>query len=69
MEESLTVKASWAQGWNNGVHLNWLVNTFKAKYFADIPLMSLTLTSEHFKAFYSYLKPIDSDYNGNIALL
>ena len=45
MEESLTVKASWAEGWNSGVHLNWLVNNFKSRYFNDIPVLSKILTS------------------------
>ena len=33
MEESLDIKASWASGWNSGVHISWLQNTYKARYF------------------------------------
>lgn len=67
-EESLPIKASWAQGWNSGVHLTWLRDTYKSKYFEDILTLSTILSAEHFKAFYNYLSPIDSDYDGNVLL-
>ena len=50
------------------MHLTWLRDTYKARYFEDIPLLSTILSAEHFKAFYSYLAPIDSDFDGNVAL-
>ena len=45
MEESLTVKFSWAEGWNSGVHHNWLTNNYKSRYFDDIPVLSKILTA------------------------
>ena len=62
------MKASFAEGWNNSIHLDWLVNTYKARIFQDIPGLSTSLTSEHFKFFYTGLAPIDDDLASTIAL-
>ena len=61
MDESLTVKASLAEGWNSLVHRTILFNNYKPRYFSDLPLMSLQLNSNHFEFFYTNLKPIDDD--------
>lgn len=64
---SLTEKASYSQGWNNAYHLDWLKNTYKARFFQDIPDLSLFLPNKHFEFFYTNLKPIDDDLQGIIA--
>lgn len=54
-------KESYVAGWNNGVHLELLTNTYKDEYFQNIPELSKTLPSVHFEFFYQNLKPIDED--------
>jgi hypothetical protein len=39
------VKTYIAQGWNNGVHADILLNNFKKRIFADIPGLSKKLSS------------------------
>jgi len=63
--ESITVKTSLAEGWNNAIHLT-LLGTYKPTFFADIPLMSTTLPGKHFEFFYTNLKPIDDNLASTI---
>ena len=67
MALSLTDKASFAEGWNNLVHLDTLQNVYKGRYFADLPILRKTLVSNHFEFFYQNLKPIDDDLEATIA--
>ena len=64
-EESVTIKASYAAGWNSGVHSAWLV-TYKPRIFADIPILSTKLTFDHFAFFYTALAPNDDKLDENI---
>lgn len=68
MNDSIVVKASYAEGWNNVVHLAELVSTFKMRIFQDIPALSKTLSLSQFQFFYTSLAPIDDDLTGTIAL-
>jgi len=61
MNQSLTVKASLAEGWNNLVHSDILYKIYKSRYFDDLPLVSSKLNTNHFEFFYTNLKPIDDD--------
>jgi len=58
---------TFASGWNSLVHLDLLKNTYKSRYFTDLPLMSKSLVSNHFEFFYQNLKPIDDDLTETIA--
>ena len=64
--ESVTVKASYAAGWNSGVHSAWLI-TYKPRIFKDLPGLSKTLTFDHFAFFYTNLAPNDDNLAENIA--
>lgn len=64
-EESVTVKSSFAAGWNSGVHASWLVS-YKPRIFEDIPKLSTKLTFDHFAFFYTALAPIDEKFDENI---
>jgi hypothetical protein len=61
MDTSVTVKKSYAEGWNNSVHLNELVSIFKPRLFSAIPALSRKLSLAHFQFFYTNLAPIDDD--------
>ncbi len=64
---SLDAKASYSQGWNNQIHKIILLDTYKSRYFADLPSMSTKLNSNHFEFFYQNLKPIDDNLTSTIA--
>lgn len=55
------MKASYSEGWNSPIHLDWLMNIYKPRYFSDILDLSKTLPDAHFQFFYTNLKPIDDD--------
>jgi hypothetical protein len=61
------VKESYVSGWNSLVHLQLLQDTYKSRYFSDLPVVSRSLVSNHFEFFYQNLKPIDDDLAGTIA--
>ena len=65
-EESVTVKGSYAAGWNSGVHSAWLAE-YKPRIFEDIPKLSKILTFDHFAFFYTNLAPNDEKLEENIA--
>ena len=67
MNESISVKTSYAEGWNSSVHLTELVNRFKPQIFQDIPTLSKTLSLSHFMFFYTNLAPIDDNLSATIA--
>lgn len=68
MQESVNVKGYYARGWNNLVHLTELTNIYKEKLVSDIPVVSKTLSLNHFRFFYTNLAPIDDDLEQTIAL-
>lgn len=65
-DQSVTVKTYLAQGWNNLVHSDLLINVYKPQFFIDLPIVSTKLLSNHFQFFYSNLKPIDDDLQSTI---
>jgi hypothetical protein len=67
MELSINVKESFAAGWNSPAHLHPLKSTYKARYFADLPVLSRSLVSKHFEFFYQNLKPIDDELEDTVA--
>jgi hypothetical protein len=67
-EISVGIKSSYAEGWNNLVHLAALQGTYKARIFADIPALSRVLSISHFTFFYTGLAPIDDDLGTTISL-
>ena len=60
------VKDSLVEGWNNAIHIDLLVGTYKDLYFKNINELSQTLTYNHYRYFYEKLKPIDEDFTSTI---
>ena len=64
--QSISIKSSLAEGWNNVVHLQLLQDKYKDLFFDDLLKVSKTLPRKHFEFFYTSVKPIDDEIQDTI---
>lgn len=67
-ENSITVKNSFASGWNHSAHMERLKG-YKERFYKDVQELSNILEGDHFEAFYENLHPIDDDLKSQITEL